>query len=508
MQITNWLSQSIEPAAVVDLGRDGWQSDLLTAYCDKHVSSGHDQRRVLRSVLSTATRSGARTAVIERRYTDIDYRDEHGRFYSQTFRQYPGTTHRLHFFAEDPPATVHSPDTAAVFDGMTYLGYTVLRPVPGAAVGRTMLAPPPGISSAVTCKAIDFVNFFGKTYRVEAAPFIAQDSQLGVCAHAAVWMIAYFHHLRYGGSRVLPGDIVDAVPTALTVGRSLPTPGLVLQQISDALEAHDVPPIVYWMHEPGLGRRDVDRIARRYLDSALPVIVGTRNHVYTLIGYKADQRGVATYICHDDEVGPYQTRRPLTFLPSDPWRYLIAPVPSQVYIPCGAAEQLGMSRIEQQLKDAVEVDAGDVVAKACNDLLDRITWSSTRDGAYRFFTSAIRSNDFKNSLIDRGYPEEIARSYMRIPMSKWIWVVELADSHAFREGRPSVVAEAIIDSTEHARDRHVLAWRVPGQVLHWDTDTDEIGRIDLRAILPESPVDHLKAESICATSRARHLEIK
>jgi hypothetical protein len=446
--------------------------------------------------------------VIERRFVDIDYRDEHARFYAQTFRQYPATTHRLHFFSSDPPASVHSPDTAAVFDEMPYLGYTVLRPVAGAAVGRTMLETPVDWASAVTCKATESVNFFGTTYRVSAAPFIAQDSQLGVCAHAAVWMISYFYHLRYGTSRVLPGDIVDAIPSALTVGRSLPTPGLVIQQISDALEAHGVPPIVYWMHDRQLGRRDVDRVARRYLDSALPVIVGTQRHVYTLIGYKADTRGLATFICHDDEVGPYQIRSRPGGSSQDPdqWRYLIAPVPKHVYIPCGAAEQLGMSRLEQQLQDATQQAPGSPMNQTSRDLLRRISWWERRTGVYGFFTSAMRSDEFKSSLLKRGYPDKIARLYMRIPMPEWIWVVELADSFAFRAHRPSVVAEAIIDTTEHARDHHVLAWRIPGQICHWDTNNDDIGSIDLQSLIPANPLEHLKADSVCATSRERDLE--
>jgi hypothetical protein len=442
---------------------------------------------------------GARTAVIEYRYTDVDYQSEHGRFYSQTFRHYPSTVHRLHFFREDPPNAVYSTTVAAVFDEMEYMGYAVLRPVNGAVVGRTMLAVPAELRRIVTCLAEDRINFFGTDHTVVGAPFVGQDGQFGSCAHAAAWTVAYLHARRYGASRYVPSQLADAVPSALTDGRTLPTPGLVVAQLSDVLEAIGVPPIVYWLQD--MPFTETDKVARRYLDSGLPLIVGTRTHAFTLIGYRASSRGPATFVCQDDEVGPYRMlTRPSFNLSPEAWQYLIAPLPDQIYLPCSHAEQIGTVRLENDLRNTANNGKSPAAAESA-EMLRRLKTRRRGRGQYGFVTSAIRSNEFKASLQARGYVDRVARSYMRIPMWKWIWVVELVDLKAFREGEPSVMAEAVIDPTEHIRDSHVLAWRVPGLLRHWNNDTDQIGD---RAVDPSMP----RTYSACATSRERKMSLR
>src|SRR5438552_7644852 len=55
----------------------------------------------LERVIEIAGVHGVRSVVVERRYIDLDFRSEHSRFYSGTFRRYPSVCHRLHFFSED-----------------------------------------------------------------------------------------------------------------------------------------------------------------------------------------------------------------------------------------------------------------------------------------------------------------------------------------------------------------------------------------------------------------------
>jgi len=64
--------------------------------------------------------------------------------------------------------------------------------------------------------------------------------------------------------------------------------------------------------------------------------------------------------------------------------------------------------------------------------------------------------------------------YRRLPLSRWVWVVELARREERNAGEPCVVAEAVLDATDHLRDLRVLAWRVPGQFFTWSPDSDEV----------------------------------
>ncbi len=104
-----------------------------------------------------------------------------------------------------------------MFSGMTYLGYCVLRPVPAAPVGRTFM--PPRDAASLTCATTDTVNLFGLQFTVNGIAFIAQDAQLSRCAQTTAWVTAYHHYRRFGGPRVLPGDIADVVASSSEHGR-------------------------------------------------------------------------------------------------------------------------------------------------------------------------------------------------------------------------------------------------------------------------------------------------
>lgn len=65
-------------------------------------------------------------------------------------------------------------------------------------------------------------------------------------------------------------------------------------------------------------------------------------------------------------------------------------------------------------------------------------------------------------------------------MSRWIWVVEALDRQLRTERKPCVLGEAVIDATDHARDRHVLAWRYGRNFSQWLPDLDEVrSKLDL-----------------------------
>ena len=51
--------------------------------------------------------------------------------------------------------------------------------------------------------------------------------------------------------------------------------------------------------------------------------------------------------------------------------------------------------------------------------------------------------------------------YQRMHLSRWIWVVEATYREERNRGEPCVAAEAILDATDHVRDLHVLARRIP-----------------------------------------------
>lgn len=235
MEFGEWTPSQI--AQVVDLRPPRALLELIAYY-------EGSRRDVLEQVIGQAYTLGAQSAVVEYRYLDPDYRSEHSSFYSTTFRRYPSVAHRLHFFSEPPSERLEDAELPTNFKGFNYLGFTVLRPLPGARVGRTMIKPDEELAKHVTCQAVDRVNVFGERHEVRAAPFMAQDAQLGVCAHMTLWVANYFHHLAYGHPRHLAAEIADAVPADAGVGRKAPSSGLTVWQIGAGSTALGRPPLV------------------------------------------------------------------------------------------------------------------------------------------------------------------------------------------------------------------------------------------------------------------------
>lgn len=468
MRLQDWTRDV--PADAVDLTRPGAVLGLINQY-------GGSQPDVLQSVVAQAIALGAQSAVLEYRYIDQDYRDEHSRFYSTTFRRYPSITHRLHFFRLALPAELMSADQPARFADREYLGYTVLRPVPGAPVGRTMLRPHEDVESYVTCLADEAVNLLGEELEVRAAPFMAQDAQLSICAHADLWMVLQYHHLAFGTPRVLPGHIADAVPN--DIGRDKPSTALSLYQISVAAGRLGLPALVYGLNPPPEGE-SMFRIACRYLNSGLPVIVGGDGHAFVLTGYQRVRAGQPDerirFFRHDDESGPYDAVENYLFDEYSPWEYLVVPLPEKVYLSGEAAEVVGEAHLRQALEDHPSEQSA--------LLLERLG-----DPAHplSFRATVLPSNRFKVGLDERFIPPTLAAIYRRMQMSRWIWVVELVDRARRNDGDPFVLAEVIIDATDHVRDRHVLAYRVPGVIVQWDADADRVSSKALDDIAPLRP---------------------
>ena len=478
MRFSEWTPE--EPGRILDLRPPGAVLDLIRYY-------GGDVPPIVDEVFGQAYTHRAQTAVIEYRYVDPDYRSEHSQFYSKTFRRYPSVAHRIHFFQDPPPDGWEGQDELPLdFSDMAagYLGYTVLRPLAGARVGRTVIAPPSQIREQVTCFARDHVNVFGVPMSVLAAPFMAQDAQLGVCAHMSLWTTAYFHHLAYGTPRFTAAQVGEVVPTDLGVGRSAPSTGLTVHQLAAGCRGLGLPALVYRCREPGdlpVGE-SIPTVCCRYLNSGMPVIVAAgRKHAFVLVGYERVDQGTENerihFIRQDDEAGPYGVVEDFAHDKYGPWEYLIVPLPAKLFLPGEVAESMGQERILEALRSSSDEQILEDYAKATQSGMGR---------EISFRSTAIRSNRFKETLSERGFEPDAVAAYRRMQLPRWIWVVEAIRRSERADHVPAVLAESIIDATDHGRDPHALAWRAAGVLWSWLPDEDKVG---FRTLAPMGLVD-------------------
>lgn len=463
-----------DPADVVPLTtQSDW--DRLRSRYDPNLLG-----RPLERCLEVARSAGARTVVIETRYLDLDYRSEYSAFFSRTFAEIPDTTHRLHFFKGDLDADQLSSLSAQARRG--YVGYVVIRPSPLGRVGRTVLAPPPSLRRAVHAAVTDRVSLFGQALEVTGVPFAQQDTQFGRCAHVAAWICHYSAHLRGDVRRRPMADFSLLADASVAEGRPLPSQGLTGLQLSNLMREFDLPPIHYRMgYLPGSGQEppvpahapdddpgtwDTRAIAVlcRFLNSSYPVLVGTHEHAFVIVGYRRTKRNGKpwiTFVRHDDQRGPYldvddvlDDVDPATGDHYSPWQLLLAPVPDKLWLLPEAAERIGRDLLLRY--DNLE-GAGTLA-----------TLRSTQRLTFR--TTAMTSSRFKERAARRGLDVDSTRELRLARFSRLVWVVEAIDRQARDSRMPSVVGEVVFDSTSSDVSPNVLALRVPGALLIHQTD--------------------------------------
>jgi hypothetical protein len=414
-----------------------------------------DQRDPLAAVWEVVHGHGATSALREPEYVDVDWRDEYANFYATTFRSHPDRGERLHFWSD-----------------LEYLGYVVIRPVRGRPVSRTMIKPPERLSTRIAVTTVSVAQPYGQAHPVEAAPYISQDLQYGRCAHATIWMVAYFHALQNQSPRRRMSDIVAAAASRHELDRLVPSPGLTLGQVATALRQLGLPAVVYRCGQEPAGE-SMESIVIRYLNSSLPIILGTfpgsggaggdpttlPGHMTVLIGCGYDEQGRFFVVRHDDMRGPYRTARMHDDVAGQ-WHTLFLPLPGKIYL-VGEVLTGQSDRVFRRL-----------LSRAPDEVRTDIERRRTRIRTY-----VIDAAEYKERVFSR-LPEEIAGAHAQAPTSHWIWVAELQDADVAErrdaEGLPAtretVLAELAIDATSDATDLNWLFGNFPGMRLSWTGD--------------------------------------
>jgi hypothetical protein len=203
---------------------------------------------------------GCKTVVIEDHYIDRDYIDDVALFYSRSLRAYPNFCYRLHFFASDfdqqrwrdlvATSDAEGTDRATQFLQTSYRGFSVIRPLPGAPVGRTVLPTFPEPAAEGRRRVFGGVREYavhlaGFTLQVRGLAFQQQDQGVSACATTALWS-ALHHVARLEGLRVPTAADINLAASryVLEDGRPLPAAGLSIYQICEATRSAGLAPLL------------------------------------------------------------------------------------------------------------------------------------------------------------------------------------------------------------------------------------------------------------------------
>jgi hypothetical protein len=305
--------------------------------------------------LMAALNTSAKCVAVEREYIDKDYRDTFSHFHSKRFSTPNSRCLRLHFFDQQITRTILKEasvdDKKAEALNKSYLGYSVIRPTKPNCIGRTFLSPASrGSASAYASLCREKVSILGTELEIAGFPFISQDSDVTVCAESALWMILrYFSNRYHLYPEIYPFQVVN-LTRDYSLGRLVPSSGLYIWQMAEALRSIGRPPLIYTRRILG---DNFEHLLYTYIESGIPVLAGVKGHVVVAYGHRssftADLPGSETiyssqfnnaFVINDDNHVPYQLVQRTAGAGAQASKYtfneildFIVPMPEKVFLP-------------------------------------------------------------------------------------------------------------------------------------------------------------------------------
>jgi len=297
--------------------------------------------RQIAYIESSVRKLGAQSFLVEERYVDRDYMDDHAAFYSSSLADPTNRTKRAHFFnvsAVQVEAEFARIRTVANKEGKKayesecekfseahYLGFMVVKPLPGCPVGRTVLRHFPtdqdGIRRNFACTRYYKAHVGGISLRVKGLCFQQQDVGVSACATTALWSAVSKASDFESIAVPTPADITTlASRYSLPHGRAMPSEGLSLDQMCQAVQGIGLAPALYNTSQFQIARSYLHMAALSGLSGVLILENSEGRHAVTLTGMLLKSpntpasviRGVvdasselkSVYV-HDDRYGPY-----------------------------------------------------------------------------------------------------------------------------------------------------------------------------------------------------------
>ena len=482
------------------------------------ILGGFDQL-VVCSIIRHLITLSVKSYLVESRYIDRDYSSDYRQFYAQTFRTHDRHCKRVHFFATDIKEILNKPGWSARFEALqqtsktSYCGFCVVRPLPSAPIGRTVLRAqgPTGadLDSTVTCRADVRAHLFGADLDVTGTPFMQQDARVGACAQVAIWIGARHMHQRYKYNWMSVADITRlAAPTTESEATSLPAGSdfLTSERMIRAISEMGFQPLCF-------SGQDIGASILPYVDSGVPVILGLRNndtlgHAVTVMGRVfAKQKNptdqaidyVPAFITHDDQAGPYMlvpmNKEATTTFGFDEHQtishhfggesvdlnvrqhavFAVALMPLRAFSTARAAEHTARNRLNAVLSDLPTIKeklankGAEVNTRLLQDLetasegnaIVLRTYLTSASGYRRHIAAGTACDDLKNILLGLHLPH-------------FVWVTEISTIGSYNQTSPGMrrmYGHTVLDATSTGRDMAgLLALHLPGVVFVQDVN--------------------------------------
>jgi hypothetical protein len=472
------------------------------------------QNPLVRNLLANARDKGCSFTLLEAPYIDRDFTSSFMAFYASLFRPYRKLCKRLHFFASDLSNLFVDADPAEIATnleaaGSNYLGYVVLRPLGHAPVSRAFLSHnwfAGGDAEEVSVRATEQIHVLGASLELTGFPLTQQDTRIGACAQAAIWMAGrYFHHKHKAPWYSLSEITSNALrPTDSAITRSLPAGSdyLTTDNMVRALRAMGRHPVFYAPQSTAQGDDwgfDPSVVISQYVDSGIPVILGVNDgqsigHAVVAVGTTRNENVdcqnlpegssqsafTSHFLVMDDQRGAY-LRLPveapigddLPFTLRDHLRFMIVPLPNKVFLTSEIAEAIARGLIND-------------VASKIDHFRPHLPAEKQADWpqeAEFFEPEKLRSLiartyltygwKYKSRVIRNQTSDILRREVIKRDFPKYVWVTEFSYPEEAKPNDPCariVRAHVVTDATGSRFWESTLILDCPGVLVAWDFD--------------------------------------
>lgn len=464
-----------------------------------HVLKDSHHKRYIISYLAGAT---AKSLLLEEKYFDRDYLDEFSSFYSRVAIGYPNICRRLHIFGpievdENIFIKALSNNDEDGFLQDNYLGFIVLRPIPSAPFGRTVLALYPDRSTETPRinepARIYHSHIAGVRLSVRGLAWQQQDTGVAACATIGLWTM--FHSSALDDNHAIP-TTAEITKSAEQFGaRAFPSKGMTINQILEAIHRQNFNPVAVSGDvikengsAMGFSRERFSVNCMSFIRSGYPVLLlghnGFGGHAICLVGAREnqvdesndkaicaeDENSVYFYV-HDDNYGPnircrLDEKNGVACLVAEPPDYVVSGYPERqtFFTPTNLVVATN--------KD-VMVTADDLYlrtekcALGVYSLLKTILEANKESAIPVIFSARFM---LLKDYMDGGLAQVVPASILgmtrltvhenAIPMSLHVGVARIA----LRDG--SVVCDVVHDTTDSSRNTSVFVSVVYDKVLY------------------------------------------
>lgn len=478
---------------------------------------GASENPLMKLLLERLREAGVQSCIIEPTYIDRDFSAAFSAFYSTLFRPYQKYCSRLNFFTEDlgfiralgdPLEVALALEERAV----SYTGFVVLRPLLHAPISAAYLsveALRPADNQEISVRAKRTVHVLGTALDVTSFPLTQQDTRVGACAQASIWMAGrHFHHKHGAAWYSMPDITANALkPTDSAITRSLPAGSdyLTTDNMVRALRGMGRHPVFYAPHlsngQTVWGFRPKDIISR-YVDSGIPVIVGVQKagtaigHAVVAVGYErrrepdlsklSEQPTQAEFLSHflvsDDQRGAY-CRLPVSqgdgageyeFCLERDLQFLLVPLPSKVFMTAEIAEAIAWDLLSQVTQQRHPLGGSLLQPEQISGWNPNPTFYQVAEGkrlvARTYLTYGWR---YKARMLRNSVSAQLKRELLNRDFPRYVWVTEfsLPDEAASVDPCQRLVrAHVVNDATGSRFWESTLVLDAPGLLFLWSFD--------------------------------------